>query len=180
MGKPQVVYAARVKPQRSHRPDADLQDLPPAQGGVAEVPTQPPQHRTNVMVEDNAARKFAEKAATQAKDTAEKVTATTQDVSKALEATSSKLAEGAQHYTGRLLEIARANSNAAFDYAQALLGARSPTEIVELANEYAKAHLAALKEQTKELGAIAQKVDTEAAEPIKTGVTKAFNPTARA
>jgi phasin len=130
------------------------------------------------MTEANPAKKPAEKGATQAKDMSHKVTAATEHVAKALEDTSSKLTRGAQDYADRVIEIARANANAAFDYAQALLGAKSPTEFAELTSEYAKAQVAALGEQTKELGAIAQKVCAEAVEPIKTGVGKAFGPVA--
>ena len=130
-----------------------------------------------VMIESNAARRPAENGATQAKDTYEKATAATQDLPKHFQDASSKLAQGAQNYTGRLIELARTNTNAAFDYAQALLGVKSPAEFAALSTEYTKAQFAAFNEQAKELGVIAQKVCAEAAEPIKTGVGKVFSPT---
>lgn len=124
-----------------------------------------------VMIEGNAAQRLADKGATQAKDTYEKTTAATQDLSKRFQDTSSKLAQGAQTCTGRLVELARTNTNAAFDYAQALLGVKSPAEFAALSTEYTKAQFVAFNEQAKELAALAQKVCAEAVEPIKAGVS---------
>jgi len=72
-----------------------------------------------------------------------------------------------------VLELARENSNAAFDFATELLGAKSFSEVVELSTAHARKQFETLSEQGKELAALAQKVATEASEPIKEGMSKA-------
>jgi hypothetical protein len=51
----------------------------------------------------------------------------------------------------------------------------SPAELVELSTAHARKQCEAMTAQTKELAALAQKATAEIAEPLKTGVTKAFN-----
>ena len=51
---------------------------------------------------------------------------------------------------------------------------KSPSELVELSTAHARKQFETLTAQSKELAALAQKVATETAEPIKTGVTKAM------
>jgi hypothetical protein len=46
---------------------------------------------------------------------------------------------------------------------------------MELSTEHSRKQFETLTEQTKELAALAQKVTLATAEPLKTGVTKAFN-----
>ena len=91
-----------------------------------------------------------------------------------LEDTYTTAAKGAADYNLKIIEAARANTNAAFDYARELLDVKSVSEVVELSTAHARKQFEALSEQTKELVALAQKVATDTAEPIKTGVNKAL------
>ncbi len=91
-----------------------------------------------------------------------------------LEDTYTTAAKGAADYNLKVIEAARANTNAAFDYARELLDVKSFSEIIELSTAHARKQFDAVSEQTKELAALAQKVATETAEPLKSGVTKAF------
>jgi hypothetical protein len=50
----------------------------------------------------------------------------------------------------KMIEFARANSNAAFDYASKLLGVKSPSEFLEVSTEHARKRFEVLSEQTKE------------------------------
>ena len=68
----------------------------------------------------------------------------------------------------------QANSTLAFDFAHKLLGVKSPPEFIQLSTEHARKQFEILTDQTKELAALAQKVTLVTAEPLKTGVTKAF------
>ena len=54
------------------------------------------------------------------------------------------------------------------------LSGTSFSEVIELSTSHARKQFEAVSEQTKELAALAQKVATESAEPLKSGVTKAF------
>jgi len=52
---------------------------------------------------------------------------------------------------------------------------KSPTDFAELSAQHGRKQLETLNEQIKQLAAIAQKVTLASAEPLKTGVAKAFN-----
>jgi hypothetical protein len=71
--------------------------------------------------------------------------------------------------------VARVNTNAAFDFAGEVMAAKTLSEVVELTSAHARKQFEALTQQSKELNALAQKVATETAEPIKSGVNKAFS-----
>ena len=51
---------------------------------------------------------------------------------------------------------------------------KSISEVVELSTTHARKQFETVSGQTKELAALAQKVATETAEPIKESVTKTF------
>jgi hypothetical protein len=73
--------------------------------------------------------------------------------------------------------MARINTRAAFDCAHELLGVKSPSELIELSTAHMRKQFDVVSAQNKELCALAQEVAAEAAEPIKTGMSKAFNKT---
>jgi phasin len=81
--------------------------------------------------------------------------------------------KGVQDYNQKWIEFAQANTQAAMDFYQKLSGVKSPSEFVELSTEHAQKQLTTLTKQAKELGELAQRVTLEAAEPLKTGFTKA-------
>ena len=121
-----------------------------------------------------AFREFAEKGVTQAKDNWEKMKAVTEEATDLLEDSYTSAAKGALDYNRKVVEIARSNANAAFDFATELLGVKSISEVVELTTAHARKQFDALSAQTKELTAVAQKVATEASEPLKSGFSNAF------
>jgi phasin len=121
-----------------------------------------------------AFREIAEKGVAQAKDAYERVKAAAEEATDLLEDTYTTAAKGAADYNLKVIEAARANTNAAFDYARELLDVKSFSEVVELSTAHARKQFEAVSEQTKALTALAQKVATETTEPLKTGVTKAF------
>ena len=119
-------------------------------------------------------REFAEKGVAQAKEAYEKVKAAAEEATDMLEDTYTTAAKGASEYNLKVIEAARANTNAAFDYARELLDVKSISEVVELSTAHARKQFEQLSEQTKELTALAQKVATETSEPFRAGVSKAF------
>jgi phasin len=122
-----------------------------------------------------AFREFAERGVAQAKDTYEKMNAAAEEATDVLETTYSTASKGASDYGMKVIETARINTNAAFDYAGALLAAKTLSEVIELSSAHARKQFETLTEQSKELGALAQKVATETAEPIKSGMNKAMS-----
>jgi len=121
-----------------------------------------------------AFREFADKGVAQAR-TYENAKAATEEATDLLKGTYKTAAKGATDYNLKVMEIARTNTNSAFDYAYKLMGVKSPSEFIELSTAHAHKQFEAMTAQTKELTELAQKATTEIVEPIKAGITKAFN-----
>ena len=83
-----------------------------------------------------------------------------------------KLSKGASEYAAKLLEMMKANTTANLDFAQELLGVKSPSEAVELWTSQGRKQYEALRVQAKELGELTQKIATETAEPIRANALK--------
>jgi phasin len=121
-----------------------------------------------------AFREFAERSVAQARDGYEKMKAVAEDTTDVLEDTYASASKGTTDYTLKTLEFARYNTNAAFDFASEFLTVKSFSDVVELTSTHARKQFDALLAQTKELTALAQKVATDASEPLKSGVNKAL------
>jgi phasin len=122
-----------------------------------------------------AFREFAERGVAQAKDTYEKMKAVAEEATDVLETTYSTASKGASDYGLKMIEAARVNTNAAFDFANEMITAKSLSEVIELSSAHARKQFETLTKQGKELSALAQKVATETSEPIKNGINKAFS-----
>ncbi len=120
-----------------------------------------------------AFRDMAEKSLSQAKDSYEKIKSAAEEATGVLEDTYATASKGATDYTLKVIEMARENSNATFDFAVELLGAKTFSDVLELSSAHARKQFEAFSEQGKELATLIQKVATEAAEPIKEGMSKA-------
>jgi phasin len=121
-----------------------------------------------------AFREMAEKGVPHVRDTNAKAKVACEQAADLLENTYATVAKGAQDYNHKLIEIARTNTRAAFDCAHELLAAKSPSKFIELSTAQMRKQFEIASAQNKELYALAQQVATEAAEPIKTGVSKAL------
>jgi phasin len=153
-------------PKMKSKPAASAFEMPKFEMPKFEIP----------KVEMPAAfREFAERGVAQAKDTYEKMKAAAEEATDVLETTYSTASKGASDYGMKVIEAARVNTNAAFDYAGELLAAKTLSEVIELSSTHARKQFEALTAQSKDLGALAQKVATETAEPIKSGMNKAFS-----
>lgn len=119
-----------------------------------------------------AFREFAERGISQAKDSYEKMKSAAEEATSLIEDSYTSATKGAADYGLKLIEVARTNSNAAFDYATELLGAKSLSEVVEVSTAHARKQFETVSAQTRELAALAQKVTTEATEPLKDGMTR--------
>jgi|SRR5215468_6965306 phasin len=121
-----------------------------------------------------AFRDMAEKSISQAKDTYEKMKAVAEEATDVLEDTYASATKGVTDYGLKVIDVARINTNAAFDFATELFTVKSLAEVVEISTAHARKQFETFTEQSKELAALAQKVATETAEPMKEGVSKAF------
>jgi len=118
-----------------------------------------------------AFREIAEKGIVQAKDTYAKMKTAAEEATGMLEHTYANASKGAADYGLKVIEAARANSNAAFDFATELLGARTMAQMVEISTAHTRKQIESITEQARELSALAQKVATTTAEPIKEGLS---------
>lgn len=126
------------------------------------------------MEAPQAMRKMADKGATELNESYKKMSAATAEVSSLMQNADSAAAQGAMDCNTKVMEFARANSNAAFGYAQKILGVKSLSEFFEVSTEHAHRQFELLSAQTKELTALSQKVMLETAQPFQTGAAKAF------
>jgi phasin len=120
-------------------------------------------------------REMTEKGVAHARDTIAKAKVASEEASDLLENTYEAAAKRATDYNLKLIEIARTSTRAAFDYAHELLGVKSPSEFIELSTGQMRKQFDIVSAQNKELFALAQDIATEATEPTKTGVSKAFS-----
>ena len=97
-----------------------------------------------------------------------------EDARKEIEDTYAAAIKGASDYGLKVIEAARANTNAAFDFATQLMTVKSLSEMVELSTAHTRKQFEALTAQSKELAAIAQKVAADSAEPVKESFGKVF------
>ena len=116
---------------------------------------------------------MAEKGVAHVRDTNAKAKAACEQAADLLENTYATFAKGAQDYNLKLIEIARTNTRAAFDHAHELLDAKSPSEFIELSTAQLRNQFDTVSAQNNDLCALVQKVATDVAEPITTGMSGA-------
>jgi phasin len=133
-------------------------------------------HATAGPPRRDATQAFPGNGSAQAKEAFEKMSAATGEAAALIKNSYSTAMKGAQDYNNKVLEFAQTNTEAAFGFAQKLSDVKSPSDFIELSTEHSRKQYETLTEQTKELAALAQRVTLATAEPLRTGVTKAFSP----
>jgi phasin len=123
-------------------------------------------------------RAFAEKGVSQARDSYAKFKDAAETHNGAIEAMFASASKGASEYSAKLMEIMKTNSTASLDFAQELLGVKSPTEAMELWSSHARKQFEAFTANARELAELGQKVAAETVEPIKASASKLFKPAA--
>jgi phasin len=123
-------------------------------------------------------RAFAEKGVSQARDSYARFKDAAETHNTTIEAVFSSASKGASEYSAKVMEFMKSNTTAALDFAQELLGVKSPSEAMELWTSHARKQYETFAAQAKELAELGQKVATETAEPIKAGAAKLYKPAA--
>jgi phasin len=123
-------------------------------------------------------RAFAEKGVSQARDNYAKFKNAAESHNGAIEAFFANASKGASDYSAKVMEFMKANTTANLDFAQQLLGIKSPSEAFELWTGHTRKQVETLTAQAKELAELGQKVATETVEPIKASASKLFQPAA--
>src|SRR5437764_2589439 len=83
-------------------------------------------------------RAFAEKGVSQARDSYAKFKDVAESHNGTIEAVFTTVSKGASEYSAKLMEMIKANTSANLDFAQALIGVKSPSEAMELWSSHAK------------------------------------------
>lgn len=157
--------ASKAKAKSSSSPSASAFEFPKFGMPNFEIPQ---------MEVPAAFREFAEKSASQAKDTYEQMKSAAVEATDVLEDSYATASKGASDYGLKVIEATRVNTNAAFDFYTQLFGLKSYSELLELSTAHARKQFETVTAQTKDLATLAQRVMTETAEPVKESVTKAF------
>jgi phasin len=123
-------------------------------------------------------RAFAEKGVSQARDSYARFKDVAETNNSTIEAVFASASKGASEYSAKVMEIVKANTSASLDFAQEIIGAKTPSEALELWTSHAKKQFEVFSAYSKELAELSQKVATETVEPIKTNASKLFKPAA--
>src|ERR1700727_2532138 len=83
-------------------------------------------------------RAFAEKGVSQARDNYAKFKDVAETHNGAIEAMFSVFSSGAKEYSAKVMEMMKSSTSANLDFAQALVGVKSPSEAMELWSSHAK------------------------------------------
>ena len=123
-------------------------------------------------------RAFAEKGVSQARDNYARFKDVAETNNSTIEAVFSNATKGYSEYSAKLMEIVKSNTSASLDFAQELVGVKTPSEAIELWTSHAKKQFEAFSAWGKELTELSQKVASETVEPIKANASKLFKPAA--
>ena len=104
---------------------------------------------------------FAEKSMEQARKAFDSFVEATQRAMSDLEDRAQTARTGAMDVSGRAMTFAERNMAASFEFAQNLVRARTPEDVLRLQTDYVKAQIQTLNEQTKELAEATAKVAKE-------------------
>ncbi|MGA8903288.1 phasin [Bradyrhizobium sp.] len=123
-------------------------------------------------------RAFAEKGVSQARDNYARFKDVAETNNSTIEAVFANASKGASEYSAKVMEIVKANTTASLDFAQELVGVKTPSEAMELWANHAKKQFETFSVWSKELTELSQKVASETVEPIKANASKLFKPAA--
>ena len=123
-------------------------------------------------------RAFAEKGVSQARDNYAKFKDAAESHNGTIEAVFTCASKGASAYSAKVMEFLKTNTTSHLDFAQELLGVKSPSEAMELYTTHARKQFETLSAQAKELAELGQKVAAETMEPIKSSAAKYYKPAA--
>ncbi|HEY7842985.1 MAG TPA: phasin [Bradyrhizobium sp.] len=123
-------------------------------------------------------RAFAEKGVSQARDNYAKFKDAAESHNGTMEAVFTSASKGASAYSAKVMEFVKTNTTSALDFAQELLGAKTPSEALELWTTHTRKQFETYTVQARELTELSQKVASETVEPIKANASKYYKPAA--
>jgi hypothetical protein len=124
------------------------------------------------------ARKTVEQGVAKSRETFEKVNAAAKGAFGSIDASALIVAKGLSEFNTKAFEAFQANSALTFDYLSALTRTKNVSDAISLAPAHANKQFQALKDQTKDLSALAEKIAQDAVGPLKDVIGKTFQPLA--
>ena len=118
-------------------------------------------------------RAFAEKGVEQSKEAYAKMKTGAEETQKALESTFETAKTVSSDLSLKTISAFRANAEAGFAHLEALIGAKTLSEVVELQTAFLRKRVETSVEQAKEFQAVASKAAEQVSAPIKTVFEKA-------
>ncbi|WP_159592955.1 MULTISPECIES: phasin [Chelativorans] len=119
-------------------------------------------------------RSFAEKSAEQTRETYEKMKSGAEDARKAFEASFENAKSVGDELVLKSIAAMRVGAEANFAQFEALVGASSFSEVIELQSSFLRKQMELAADQAKEFQAISQKAATEVTKPVKDAFEKAL------
>ena len=110
----------------------------------------------------NKAREYAQQGADYSVGMAENV-----------QAMASTVIKDAAEFNVQWIEMVRANTNSSLDFARQLVSVKSPSEFFQLSAEHTRKQFEAVTQQAQHLAGLAQKVTTDAVQPMQAIVKSA-------
>ena len=173
---------AKTKPAKAPKlaPAPSVAAMPPAAAAVVETATVNAEEALEAVSEGAAemkeiVRKTTERTLEQTRAAYERMKTAAEDATGAIEATFTRTSLGFTEISTKTIDAFKANADAQFELVKALMGVKTPAEALTLQNDFLKTRLEVVKEQVAGITAVAQRVATEAAEPVKSSFGKAFN-----
>lgn len=123
-------------------------------------------------------RAFAEKGVSQARENYAKFKDAAEGNNTAVEAAFGAATKGASEYSTKLMGFMQANTYAAFDLAQELIGVRSLPQAFDIWGTHARKQVETFASQSQELTELSRRIATDATAPISNSVSRNFKPAA--
>lgn len=112
-------------------------------------------------------RAFAEKGVEQSKEAYAKLKTGAESAQKAIESTLETAKTAGSEFSLKSIAAARANAEAGFSHLEALIGAKSLSEVIELQTSFVRKSVETAVEQAKDFQAASTKAAEEVSKPFK-------------
>jgi phasin len=119
-------------------------------------------------------RATLEKRLTETRATYSRAKSAADEASSAFETSFTNAKSGIVEMNVKALEALRASAYANFDFLKSIVNVKSAADFVTLQTEFTRKQVEILTGQTKEFGALAQKVANDTVEPLKAQAAKTF------
>ncbi len=117
-------------------------------------------------------RSFAEKSLEQSKEAYAKFKAGAEDAQKTLETSFETMKQAGDEVSLKAIAAMRANAEAGFGHLEALVGAKTISELVELQTSFMRKNVEMMVDQAKDMQAVSSKAAEDIAKPVKTAFEK--------